>query len=317
MVNRRTRQPGQEGTYGGRARRPAQHSWSRVIGRDLSTLIRRAHALGSTIEFVLHHTDKAIVAAGRHAERPVVLKLLTTNDPYWARRHQHEVEVYRLIHTQPPGPPTPQLICHDGDGLMVLSRLPGHPLHSARHIDTDLSAAGVAVVMATINAIPHWQPTTPPAPVLPDYRAQVDAEHAAGIIDHPARARLRALLDRSGEHREMQHGDPLPANLILDADRCGLVDFEHSAPFLPGWDLAILDTVAGPASPALRTAIEATVAERWIWDPYRVNLALAVAREIRIHRSLPATDPLRAGRLAALDIAWRRVLDLLHCEAVR
>lgn len=140
---------------------------------------------------------------------------------------------------------------------------------------------------------------------------------AAGIIDDATRARLRALLDRSGEQREMQHGDPLPANLILDDDRCGLVDFEHSAPFLPGWDLAILDTVAGAASPTMRTAIEATVTERRIWVPFRVNLALAVAREIRIHQSLPVTDPLRAGRLAGLDIAWRRVLVLLHDKAIR
>lgn len=95
------------------------------------------------------------------------------------------------------------------------------------------------------------------------------------------------------------------------------VDFEHSALFLPGWDLAILDTVAGAASPTLRAAIEATATERRIWDPYRVNLALAVAREICIHHSLPFTDPLRAGRLAALDIASRRVLELLHDEAIR
>ena len=288
-----------------------------MIGDDLSSLTSRAGAIGATIESVLHHTDKAIVAAGSHAGRPVVLKLVTTTDPYWVRRHHHEVEVYRLIHTKPPPPPTPQLIRHDGDGLMVLTRLPGRPLHSARHIDTDLNAATVAVVLATINAMPRWQPTPPPAPVLADYRAQVDAEQAAGIIDDPYRARLRALLDRSGEQREMQHGDPLPANLILDDDRCGLVDFEHSALFLPGWDLAILDTVAGAASPTLRTAIEAIVTARRIWDQYRVNLALAVAREIRIHRSLPATDPLRAGRLAALDIAWRRVLALLHDEGIR
>ncbi len=288
-----------------------------MIGHDLSTLTLRARALGATIESVLHHTDKAIVATGHYADRPVVLKLVTTDDPYWVRRHHHEVEVYQLIHTEPPQPPTPQLIDHDGAGLMMLTRLPGSPLHSARHIDTDLSAATVAVVMTTINAMTCWQPTTPPAPVVADYRAQVDAEHTAGIIDDPGRDAIRALLYRSGEQREMQHGDPLPANLILDGDRCGLVDFEHTAMFLPGWDLAVLDTVAGAASPTLRTAIEATVTVRRIWDPYRVNLALASAREIRIHRSLPVTDPLRAGRLAALGTAWGRIQKLLGGESIR
>src|SRR5262249_54493190 len=156
---------------------------------------------------------------------------LTTNDPYWARRRHHEVEVYGLIDADPPGPPTPRLIHDDIDGLMMLTRLSGSPLHTARHIDTDLSAASVTVVLSTINAMSHWQPATLPAPVVADYRAPVDAEQVAGIIDDGTRATIHALLDRSGAHREMQHGDPLPANLILHANRCGLVDFEHSALF--------------------------------------------------------------------------------------
>jgi hypothetical protein len=67
-----------------------------VVEQDLWALTQRTRAVGATIESVLHHTDKAIVAAGRHAERPVILKLLTTDDPYWVRRHhEHDGLAYQ------------------------------------------------------------------------------------------------------------------------------------------------------------------------------------------------------------------------------
>ena len=118
-------------------------------------------------------------------------------------------------------------------------------------------------------------------------------------------------------HPEFQDGDPLSANLLAYQQQWGLVDWEHAGLYLPGWDLAILDTVAGADSSRLRAAIGATISERWIWDTYRVNLALVVAREIRIHCSLPITDLLREARLARLDAAWRRVRQLLHRDSIR
>jgi Phosphotransferase enzyme family len=285
---------------------------------DLERLRSRARAVGIVVGEVIHHTDKAIVATGWHHDgRPVVLKLLTCTDPYWTQRHSHEIDMYRLFDNDPPPLRIPRLVHHDGQGLMVLTHLPGTRVHEARHVVTDLTTATVDAIMATVNAVPTWRPHTPPAPLIVDYHARADDEHAMGLIDDGARSAIHRMLGRWGRAREIQHGDPLPANLLMHPHGCGLIDWEHTGTYLPGWDLAILDTVAGAASPTLRAAIEATVTERRIWDPYRVNLALAIAREIRIHRSLPVTDPLRAGRLAALDIAWRRVRELLRRGSMR
>lgn len=279
---------------------------------DVDQLVQRARTVAAVVETVVHHTDKAIVAVGRHNGEPVVIKLLTTPDPYWRLRRAHEIGVYRRFETDPPAVLTPRLIHADGDGLMLLTMIPGVRLHDARHADTDLSAAAVAAVLDALNAVPTWTPTTLPAAPIADYQGRVDAEHAAGLIDDQNRDTISNLIVDCGDHREIQHGDPLPANLLLHGHNCGLVDWEHAGPYLPGWDLAVLDTVAGAASPRLRAAIDATVAARGIRDAYRINLALVVAREIRIHRSLPSTDVLRAGRLAALDVAQRRVDQLLR-----
>jgi hypothetical protein len=260
----------------------------------------------------VHHTDKAIVAIGRHNGEPVVIKLLTTADPYWRLRRTHEIGVYRRFQTDPPPVLAPRLIHADGDGLMLLTMIPGARLHDARHADADLSSAAVAAVLDTLNAVPTWTPATLPAAPIADYQGRVDAEHAAGLIDLQNRETISNLIVDCGDHREIQHGDPLPANLLIHGQNCGLVDWEHAGLYLPGWDLAVLDTVAGAASPRLRAAIDATVDARGIQGAYLVNLALVVAREVRIHRSLPSTDVLRAGRSAALDAAQRRVDQLLR-----
>jgi aminoglycoside phosphotransferase (APT) family kinase protein len=200
---------------------------------DLDELTRRARAVSASVDAVLHHTDKAIVAAGHHDGRPVVIKLITTTDPYWRLRRSHEIHVYRRFAAHPPPVRAPRLIHDDGDTLMLLTKLPGVRLHDARHVDTDLSAATVAAILGAVNTVPDWQPATPPAAVIADYPGRVDAEYAAGLLDDLARETIRALLTQCGHRREIQHGDPLPANLLLDRQDCGLADWEFAGLYLP------------------------------------------------------------------------------------
>jgi len=40
---------------------------------------------GTTVEEVLHTTDKTLLAAGHRGGRPVVVKALTSTDPFWRR----------------------------------------------------------------------------------------------------------------------------------------------------------------------------------------------------------------------------------------
>jgi aminoglycoside phosphotransferase (APT) family kinase protein len=209
---------------------------------NLDNLTRRAHMVGASVETVLHHTDKAIVATGRHRGNSVVIKLLTTADPYWRLRRSHEVDVYRLFEVESPPARTARLIHDDGDGMMLLTMVPGVRLHNARHIDADLDAATVAAVLGALNAVATWRPATPPPAMIADYQGRIDAERAAGIIDDPAHERVSDLLVRSGPGRNVQHGDPLPANLLVHRQGCGLVDWEHYGLYLPvlrGWRLML------------------------------------------------------------------------------
>jgi aminoglycoside phosphotransferase (APT) family kinase protein len=111
------------------------------------------------------------------------------------------------------------------------------------------------------------------------------------------------------------HGDPLPSNLLLTPDgNCALVDWEFGGLFLPGIDLAMLHTLLGARTPAVRTVIDKIVADTGIEGPFAVNLAMVLTRELRIHRELPGT-PERDKHLAVLDSAWAQARDRIHTAA--
>ncbi|MEW2386610.1 hypothetical protein AB0873_31935 [Micromonospora sp. NPDC047707] len=76
-------------------------------------LVARAGTAGVGIGRVVHRTDKAVVATGRHVGRPVIVKLLTTGDPYWVGRRHHELRVYELFTDQPPPVSVPQVLWAD------------------------------------------------------------------------------------------------------------------------------------------------------------------------------------------------------------
>lgn len=263
-----------------------------------SALGQHAARVGIRVEGLVHHTDKAIVAAGSCEGEPVVVKLLATDDPYWIGRRDHELAVYRRIAADPPPVTTPSLRYAD-ERLTVLTRVPGARLVDERHLTFDVSIGCAEVVLDTVDAFARWMPDPPLPEPIADYHGRVDAEHAAGQLDDADRAALHQLVDACGETRVVAHGDVLPANLLLADGRCAIIDFEHCGRYLPGYDLALLYTIGAPASPTLAQAITNRVSGHDLTVGFAVNLALLVAREIRLHTPLPDSAQ-KTHRLAAL-----------------
>ncbi|MBX7268916.1 hypothetical protein KIF24_24720 [Micromonospora sp. Llam7] len=273
-----------------------------------AALVALAGRAGVGITRVVHRTDKAIVATGTRAGRPVVAKLLISDDPYWVSRRAHELDVYARFASDPPPVRVPELLWAD-DRLTVLTNVPGRRLHDERHLTRDISHAKVQLVLDTLEALTQWAPD-PALPEPIDYHGRIHGEFAAQLLDDAERATLHTLVDRIGPDRVTAHGDALPANLLIDEDRCALVDWEHSGRYLPGHDLALLYTVGAAASPTLATAITDRVAAGGITTEYTMNLVLLVCREIRIHDSLPlgAAPAHRMSTLRDLHIRLRQQL---------
>ncbi|MFG1648471.1 phosphotransferase [Micromonospora sp. NPDC049275] len=247
---------------------------------------------------VVHRTDKAIVATGRRDGQPVIVKLLTTDDPYWVSRRQHELRMYELFTDQPPPVRVPRVLYADAY-LTVLAQLPGRRLDDQRHLTRDVSPATAQLVLNTLDALAAWRPA-PPLPQPVDYHGRTDAEHSAGLLDDADQHALHTLVDQLGPDRVTAHGDPLPANLLLDRGHCALIDFEHTGSYLPGYDLALLHIVGAASAPTLTAAIAERVHTANITTAYYVNLLLLTCREIRLHTVLAAGDS-TTSRLAYLQ----------------
>ncbi|GAA3302562.1 hypothetical protein Dvina_51405 [Dactylosporangium vinaceum] len=280
-----------------------------AVEDDWTELRHRADRAGVRLTARLHHTDKAIVAAGIRDGAPVVAKLCTTDDAYWVARRDQELAVYRRFDTDPPPVPAPRLLGYD-DRLTVLTQLPGERLHDHRHLNTDLPSAAVDRLLDTLDRVAAWQPQLPlPDPV--DYPARLADEHDTGLLDDTEHTALAQMLTRSGGHLVGAHGDPLPANVLLDRGTVSLVDWEHAGRYLPGWDLAVLYTVGAHAAPTLAHAITDRAAATGIDAAFAVNAALLYCREVRMHRALPH-GAVRTDRLAALHLHHDRVRALLR-----
>lgn len=268
---------------------------------DRSTLTDLVPA-GTVLERVLRAGDKSLVIAGRHAGRPVVVKVLMTIERFWRDRFVHEIAIYRALAAAPAPLPAPGLVHTDGERVLVLDRLPGRLLHTDRHPARALAGPEVTAAIDAVRGFGAWMPPAgTPAPVF-DYAERVERYRDARCFDEDSCAVLHLLIDELGAPDRLGHGDPLPANLLVDAGsgtaRCALLDFEFTGVFLPGFDLAVLHTVLA-ATPGAQERIRAIVATERIEHAFLLNRAIVLARELRIHRELDA-GPLRCDRLARI-----------------
>jgi hypothetical protein len=274
-----------------------------------------AAQLGLRDVAVLRRTGKTLLSAGDLAGRPVVVKLLLDDGEFWQARWRHEIDIYRAFAREPPPVRVPALIHTDDKGLLVLERLDAQPLDTERYPGRLLTAAEIGPCLDAISRLSAWRPASGPFAAVWDYPDRVSRYHAAGYLTDADRDALERLLARCDQAGEIAHGDPLPSNLLLTGDGgCALVDWEAAGTFLPGFDLAMLHTLLGVSTPPVRTRIDQIVADAGTEEPFVVNLALVLTRELRIHRELP-DSPMRTGRLTLLATAWARARDRLHAAA--
>lgn len=254
---------------------------------------------------VLRRTSKSLLAVGQLDGMPVIVKILTATDEFWAARFRHEIEVCQRFCEHPPPVTAPRLIRTNGSTMLILERLDGRPLDPGRYLPYRLDETAVAAVLQTTRRLNGWQPPAAAFGQVLDYRERVVRYHDHGFLPGEDRDALLRLLARAGARREFCHGDLTPANILLSDDRaCALVDWEFSGWYLPGYDLAVLYVLLGASTPALRDRIDELVAASAAEVPFCVNLARVLSRELRLHRELSPDNPDRAARLPVIEAAW-------------
>lgn len=275
--------------------------------RDLATVDLGGAVLGD----VLRASDKSLLAYGDRDGVPVVIKVLRTDEEFWQAKFTREIRLYQAFAENPPPVRVPRLVHADGHSVLVIEHIPGRPVAAERYPEQPLPAATLDTLLDTITAFAGWTP--PPGVLAPvfDYPDRVQRYHRAGFFDAEDRSALHALLAETPPPWQANHGDPLPANLLLtEPGGCVLLDFEFTGLFLPGFDLAMLHTLLAD-TPGVHGGIDALVSEAEIEVPFLINQAMVLSRELRLHTELPEGE-FRTRRLALLHPQWDALRARLH-----
>ena len=271
---------------------------------------------GLRAEGMLRHDGKSLVATGYAGDQPVVIKVQADGDPGWRHRQRHEIGVYKIFAEHPPPVRVPRLVHTDGHRIVVMERLEGTTLGSGRYPRV-LSAPEVLAAVTLVGRLHAWQPLPGGFRQAFAYHQRITRYHAAGYFTDDDRRALERLLARCGQPRELNHGDPLPGNIVrLSGGEWALLDWEYTGLFLPGFDLAMLSVLLA-GTPGAIAVLEDVVRTAGSEEPYLVNLAVVLSRERQIHLTLPEDHPLRLARLPAIDAAWARARERLWAAAGR
>jgi hypothetical protein len=276
---------------------------------------------GFTVAAVLHRSPTSVLLAGEVWGEPVVAKLLVSNSPFWRETFTREIDVYRFFERHRPPFRVARLVAADErHPLLVLERLDGVPVSTARYPAEEISSRQLAAVFTVLRRVNDWRAPIGELRRVLDYRSRLERYRRAGQITEQEHGHLTALLAAVGDALEFSHGNLMLPHVLrrLDGYKEGqyaLVDWAFASVFLPGFDLARLWTLLR-ATFGARSEIDDSVRGRGqlAWNAYLVNLALVVAQELRTHREQPAGTE-RDERLAGLEQDWLMIRDRLSLAA--
>jgi hypothetical protein len=271
---------------------------------------------GLKVEEMLRHDGKSLLAAGHAKDQPVIIKVLAEGDPSWRHRQRHEIGVYQIFARHPPPVRVPRLVHTDGQGIVVIERLEGTTLGSGRYPEV-LTGQEVEAAAGLVGQLHDWHPLPDGFGPVFGYHERIVRYHAAGYFTEDDRRALERLLARCGPPWQLNHGDPLPGNMLrLPSGEWALLDWEFTGLFLPGFDLAMLSVLLAGTAGA-DAFLEDVACRTGYEDAYLVNLAVVLSRERRIHLTLPADHPLRVARLPLIDDARARARERFRAVAGR
>jgi hypothetical protein len=257
--------------------------WQANVNRaglaGLHAALRRScpgfHATGAPVR-----TGTSLLLPGTAGGVAVMAKQPTDPRAFWQDRCRHEITVYQALAAAGPAPVlTARLVAADpAHPLLVITRLPGPPLHPRRYPEGPVPPAALPSLLRTLSRLHQWHPAAA-FPADGDYLSQL-ASYRNALIPGTSFARIATLCQAVMPAQQLEHGDAHLANAIAAPGGVALIDLECTAWRPAGYDLAKLWIYLG-ASPAARPAV---LAELTSWPSQHAGFWIAVtlvaAREI-------------------------------------
>jgi len=276
---------------------------------------------GFSLGGALHRSPTSVLLHGEVWGEPVVAKVLVSTSPFWRETFAREIDVYRFFERHRPPFRTAELIAADErHPLLVLERIDGHPLSTARYPSEEISSRQLAAAFTALRRVNDWRVPVAALPRVLDYRSRLERYRRGGQLTGDEYAHVMALLGAVGDACEFSHGNLMLPHILrrMDGYKEGdyaLVDWAFGSVFLPGFDLARLWALLR-ATFGARSEIDDSVRGRGqlAWNAYLVNQVIVVAQELRTHREQPS-GPERDERLAGLEQDWLTIRDRLAFAA--
>lgn len=276
---------------------------------------------GFTASGVLHRSATSVLLSGEEWGEPVVAKVLTSTSPFWRETFVREIDLYRLFERNRPPFVVPRLVAVDDRyPLLVLERLDGAPLSTARYPAEEVPSRQLAAAFTALRRVNDWRAPIGQLGRVLDYPSRLERYRRGGQVTEEEYRQLAALLDAVGDATEFCHGNLMLPHILrrLDGYKEGhyaLVDWSFASVFLPGFDLARLWTLLR-ATFGARSEIDDLVRGRGqdAWNAFLINLAVVVGQELRTHREQPS-GPERDERLADSERDWQTIRDRLSIAA--
>ncbi|MBL6280169.1 aminoglycoside phosphotransferase family protein [Micromonospora fiedleri] len=259
-------------------------------------------------------TGTSLLQHGLLHGRQVIAKQPTDPRRWWHDRCRHEIGIYQTFR-RIGGPPVPvaNLVAADPHlPLLVVTALPGTPLHPDRYPPAgSVSVTTTRRMLTALTALHQWQPTSPAAiPDDTDYPAQL-APFAGSILDAADARLLSDLATLAHPPVEVSHGDAHLGNTLATADQVALLDLEFTAWRPVGYDHAKLFIFLADNPAARRTVLHDITASSGAHVGLWLAVALVACRELASHHR-HADLPDRDRRVHQLTSDLQRALAHAH-----
>jgi hypothetical protein len=249
---------------------------------------------GLKLERIHKKTGKNLIYQGHLNGTSVAVKMLNSNASQWIHKFTHEIDTYIEFSNTTAPVRVPRLIYTDRKlSMIVLEWIDGVPLATERYPVDSIPNNILNSLIIDIQRIENWIPTRSQGPeiVKSQYLTRATKYHERKLLTDLDMNWVRHQLTEMEPTTSFCHGDLLLSNCLKAESGFAFVDWEYAGTCLPGYDLALIWILLCRDPNARNQVLQSALNQAGdASQTFALNVALLLARELKIHMELPESD---------------------------
>lgn len=282
---------------------------------NVSNFLKEISACVPLFEFsgTIMETGKSKILSGRIRNKPVIVKMLTLDDPYWKNKFANEIKIYRAFNKHSAPVKTVKAIYSNiPKGILVYEQIMAQPLSRSRYPSDSAQFKYCPQIVSDIEKISSYNHLArQPGTDENNFWIRKASNYTkSGLLSAGDLEKINHLMSISSRDVKFAHGDLLLTNcLVVDHDATvAYLDWEFAGYYPKGYDLAQLWIIMMKSPDSRRHILDHVFTNQKSFPcEFFINLFLLIAREIKIHREagdIPGFPQILEG--LATDLHWVR-----------